>query len=211
MGFELAEVAVLKRLDHANITRSLERRRSWREHALQRHANTKHVFPWTITARLKEITQATEDNLHTVCDLLLATNEKYKLVTSGNQAWLYSNSIELINQFSALQILERKTYTQALINRAVDTIILRNSAHTSRSYFRAVKLTAKEAEILRNFLVMHQQNIRLSPALTLWLEDTKLRLNDYFFVDYAGDSWLTMLSLVRPGLVRKSLQIVPAK
>lgn len=211
VGFDLAEAAVLKRLDHDHIAHSLERRRSWREHALQRHANTKHVFPWTITARLKEITQATEDNLHLVCDILLATTDRFKLVTSGSQAWLYTNSVELIQQFAELDILERKTYTQALVNRPTDTIILKNNSHSNRTYFKTLKLTAAEAVNLRNFLNMHSENIRLSPALSEWVNDTKLRLSDYFFIDYTGESWLTLLSLVRPGLIRKTITIIPAK
>jgi hypothetical protein len=211
VGFELAEAAVLKRLDHDHITRSLERRRSWREHALQRPANTKHAFPWTVTARLKEITQETESNLHIMCDLLLASPAPYKLVTSGSQAWIYTNQLSIIKEISEIDFIERKVYTQAQVNRPTDTIILKNAVHQARSYFRTVKLDVKDAANLRNFLTTHQNNIRLSPALLNWVNDTKFRMSDYFFIDYTEETWLTMLSLVRPGLIRKSIKIIPAK
>jgi hypothetical protein len=211
MSFDLAEVVILKRLDHDHINRSLERRRSWREHALQRHVNTKNVFPWSVTGRLKEITEETAENLHLMCDLLQAVKHKFKLVTSGNQAWIYTNELALIQQFSELDMLQSKTYTQAVINRPADTIMLKNSVYTSRSYLRSPKLDPKDAANLRSFLNIHRDNIRLSPALSQWAAQSKLRLADYFFIDYCGESWLTMLSLVRPGLIRKTIKIIPAK
>lgn len=211
VGFDLAEAAVLKRLDHAAIRQGIERRRAWREHALQRHASTKSTFPWPLGDRLREITQETEANLHTVCDLLLDTVHAYKLVTTGNTAWVYTNSLDLINELDQLDILANKSYTQALINRPADTIILKNSPHTARSYFRAVKLDVKDSQNLRSFLNLHKENIRISPALLAWLEDSKYRMADYFFIDYSGETWLTMLSLVRPGLIRKTIKIIPDK
>jgi hypothetical protein len=43
------------------------------------------------------------------------------------------------------------------------------------------------------------------------LDDPFLRTQDYFFVDHDTASWSSMLSLVRPGIIRKTLQIVTAK
>jgi hypothetical protein len=51
----------------------------------------------------------------------------------------------------------------------------------------------------------------MSPGLKNWVHDPLTRTQDYFFVDHNGSSWLSMLSLVRPGIIRKTLQIVAAK
>jgi hypothetical protein len=48
----------------------------------------------------------------------------------------------------------------------------------------------------------------VSPALTEWIAEPFNRTQDYFFVDYNSESWLTMLGLIRPGLIRKTVQIV---
>jgi hypothetical protein len=61
-----------------------------------------------------------------------------------------------------------------------------------------------------NFLA-NQPMVRLSPALTQWIDLKFTRTQDYFFIDYNTTAWLTMLSLVTPGLIRKTLQIIPAK
>jgi hypothetical protein len=53
-----------------------------------------------------------------------------------------------------------------------------------------------------------QDEVRISPALAEWVDTPFNRTQDYFFVDYNAETWLTMLSLVRPGLIRKTVQIV---
>jgi hypothetical protein len=64
---------------------------------------------------------------------------------------------------------------------------------------------------LVKFLQNHQNTVRLSPALTQWLPLSFNRTQDYFFVDYDSPLWLTMLALVHPGLIRKTMQIIQAK
>jgi hypothetical protein len=53
--------------------------------------------------------------------------------------------------------------------------------------------------------------VRLSPALKSWISQSFNRTQDYFFVDHDSLTWLTMLSLVQPGIVRKTMHIIPAK
>jgi exopolyphosphatase/guanosine-5'-triphosphate,3'-diphosphate pyrophosphatase len=51
----------------------------------------------------------------------------------------------------------------------------------------------------------------LPAALEAWLDDPFLRTQDYFFVDHDSEAWPTMLALVQPGVIRKTLAIVTAK
>jgi hypothetical protein len=88
---------------------------------------------------------------------------------------------------------------------------LQRSNYKFRTYFRFVKLTTTEKNTLSAFLIGQQSHAKLSPSLKLWIQNPFNRVQDYFFVDYATDSWLTMLNLVRSGLVRKTLHIITDK
>jgi hypothetical protein len=138
---------------------------------------------------------------------LLATRVDFKLVTSVSQAWVYTNNVELIEQLSQFDFLIAQQYTQAIIDRPKNTIRLRDPQHQYRSYLKSVKLTEEEKTQLINFL-MNQQDIRISPALAHWTEDRWHRTQDYFFVDHDTESWLVMLALVKPGLIRKTATLI---
>ena len=179
----------------------------WRQTAQQRRINNKQAT----NIHWRDITEDTVNNLHLVAQTLLTTTTDFKLVVGGNRAWVYTNDCSLFDQLDDISVLQHKTYTQAQINRPRDSIRLQRSNYKFRTYFRFVKLTATEKNTLSAFLIGQQSHAKLSPSLKLWIQNPFNRVQDYFFVDYATDSWLTMLNLVRPGLVRKTLHIITDK
>lgn len=205
MTFTLQEVSALKTLEHSYIDSIIERRVSWREISIQRwrggHTHSRHIWD--------EITPEVVANLHELADMLLATTVPYKLVTSVNRAWVYSNDLGLFKLLSANQNLLDQNFTEAIITRPKNSIKLRNPKHTHRSFMRSIKLLDHEKTRLVNFF-NNQPSIRLSPAFEAWLMTPFNRSQDYFFIDHSGESWLVMLSLVKPGLIRKTLDIVSA-
>jgi hypothetical protein len=110
-----------------------------------------------------------------------------------------------------MRMLRGKKYSEAVIDRPKNTIQLKNPRHQYRSYFKITKITSQQKNMLINFLTNQQSSIRISPALTTWTTSVFYRTQDYFFIDHNEMSWLTMLSLVHPGIIRKTLQIVAAK
>ena len=210
MGFELDEVSCLRTLDHDSIDSMMKRRQEWRELAQHRWLNAKQN-----TARLnrvhKPITEQTIGDLHTLAEVLLTTDKDFKLVVSANQAWVYTNNPALFDCLEQLPILQCKTYSQAQVNRPPNTVKLKNSNYSFRSYFKFSKLTALQKDQLVDFLINQQTQVRLSPSLKTWINQPFNRVQDYFFIDYKTASWTTMLALVHPGLIRKTLQIIPAK
>ena len=44
-----------------------------------------------------------------------------------------------------------------------------------------------------------------------WVQEPFTRLQDYYFVDHDSLQWLTLVSLVSPGLIRKTMQILTDK
>lgn len=202
IGFRLSEVSALRDgLDSESIDQVLDSRQSWRERVRTRWPQNNFVRGHD------EITSETRENLYAFADFLQQTTDPYKMVISVNQCWVYSNQPNLLERIGRLPFVRATKFTQSVITRARNTVALKNPQYQYRSYFRSIKLTPGEKDQLINFF-NNQPNIRISPALVRWLLTPFNRTDDYFFVDYNGTSWLTMLSLVRPGLIRKTSQLV---
>lgn len=210
MGFHLEEVSCLRELDHDKIEDMIQRRREWREMARRRWRGPKAA---TILGMAygREITDEIIANLHALAEMLITAPEDFKLVVSVNQAHVYTNNLILINRLDRMSILHYKTFAQARVVRPRDTVALKCPRHRFRSYFRLLNLTAQQKNHLEAFLNNHQDSVRMSPALREWWALPFNRIQDYFFVDYNEETWLTMLNLVAPGVIRKTVQIVPAK
>jgi hypothetical protein len=209
--FRLEEVSCLRTLDHDQIDRMIERRIAWRriDQTLTR-SKSANMSATMLSNRSSKITETTVENLHMLAEVLLTTSAAFKLVVSSFTSYLYTNDLALIDTVSKLPGVSNLEYSQAVVSRPKNTIQLKDPKHQWRSYFKIGKLTTEQKTQLVNFLA-NQSDIRISPALTQWIDLKFTRTQDYFFVDYNTTSWLTMLSLVTPGLIRKTLQIIPAK
>jgi len=204
--FHLEEVSCLRTLDHAHIDRMIERRIAWRriDQTLSRPQITQ------LSNQSNKITEATVENLHTLANVLLTTPATFKLVVSVFTGYVYTNDLTLIDQLAKLPGMSNIEYNQAVVGRAKNTVALKNPQHQWRSYLKINKLSIEQKTHLKNFLA-NQPAVRASPALQQWMDAKLITTHDYFFIDYNETAWLTMLSLVQPGLIRKTLQIVPAK
>lgn len=193
----------MRGLSHDLIDERLDQRIEWRNIARKRWRSSMESTGWNV------ITDEIRADLHLICNKILDSQVDCKLIVSTHFGWIYTNDLNLINQLKSLRCLTNKTYTQAVVNRPKNTVRLKNSPYSTRSYFINVKLTPAEKDTLKNFFANQQEHIRTSPSFNSWLTvHPYLRTQDYFFIDYTGEQWLTMLSLIRPGLIRKTLTII---
>jgi hypothetical protein len=199
--FRLSEVSALRdSLDRASIDDLLDRREKWRQRVRDRWPNNNFVRGHNT------ITEQVRTDLYDFADFLTLTTEPYKMVITLDQCRIYSNSANLLDRIGRLPFIRNPKYSESKITRARNTITLKNAQHQFRSYFKNVKLTSAEKIQIDNFL--KQQEVRVSPALKEWINSPFNRTQDYYFVDYNSELWLTMLSLIRPGLIRKTVNIV---
>jgi hypothetical protein len=210
MGFHLDEVSCLRELSHAHIDEFINRRIQWRKTIQNRRNNGYRPHSTIMSRRWRDITEKTVEDLHKLTDVLLTTSFKFKLVVSMDQGYVYSNDLLLLEQLESMPELTQKTHTQAVINRDKNTIKRCNSQHAFRSYFKSVKLNSKQKDQLVDFLHHQKEHVRMSPSLTKWIDQPFNTVQDYFFIDYNTPTWVTMLSLVQPGIIRKTMHIVPA-
>jgi hypothetical protein len=199
MSFHISEASVLKDLDHDSIDSRLRKRREWRAITNQQ--------PRPLSPQL-DISPAAQSDLHAVCTVLQSSTCPFKMVVSHNTVWIYTNHTALLDTINALSEINFKKFFKAVIARPKNTILLKASKYASRCYFKSLKLTSEEKKLICNFFNNNQDNIRIGPAFKTWCDSRFTRLQDYFFIDYTNESWLVMLSLIRPGLIRKTMQIV---
>lgn len=198
----LSEASALRNtLDIEEIVATLNQREQWRDRVRTRWPQNNFV------RQHQPITDTTRNNLFAFADFLQQTTDPYKIVISANQCWIYSNNSIMLERIGRLPFVHDAKYTEAIVVRAKNTIALKNPQHTHRSYFCNVKLSVQEKDHLLNFF-NNQPDIRISPALKEWLSLPFVRTQDYFFVDHSNPTWLTMLALVVPGLIRKTSQLV---
>jgi hypothetical protein len=200
--FRLHEASALRdSLELEEIDAVLERRSIWRERVRRRWPKNDFV------REHDDITDQTRENLYAFADFLQQVTDPYKIVISINQCWIYSNNSNLLERIGRLPFVSSTKFTQAVIARPRNTVAVKHPRHQHRSYFRNIKLTDSEKDRIQCFL-HSQPDVRISPALTQWLATPFNRTQDYFFIDYNAETWLTMLALVRPGLIRRTVQIV---
>ena len=200
--FCLEEVNCLRySLEAEDIDALLTRREVWRDRVRQRWPQNNFVRPH------QPITDTTREILCAFADFLKLSTVPYKMVISINQCWIYSNDTIFLERIERLPFVNSAKFTESIIVRPRNTVAVKHPHHRYRSYFRATKLNDNEKDRILTFL-QGQADVRISPALTEWIATPFNRTQDHFFVDYNAESWLTMLSLVRPGLIRKTVQIV---
>ena len=200
--FRLEEVNCLRySLEAEDIDALLTRREVWRDRVRQRWPQNNFVRPH------EPITDTTREILYAFADFLKLSTVPYKMVISVNQCWIYSNDTIFLERIERLPFVNSAKFTESKIVRPRNTVAVKHPHHCYRSYFRATKLTTDEKDRILSFL-QGQDEVRISPALSEWIASPFNRTQDYFFVDYDSETWLTMLALVRPGLIRKTVKIV---
>lgn len=203
--FTLIGVSHLRKVDHNYIDASIKLREDWQRQL--------PVYYRTGLYRT-EYTAKHIIDLHNFCDLLLQHPDQYKLVVSGNVGYVYTSNLELISVLSHTDYLQYKKYTRSVVNRPIGTIKLKESRYSKRSYFKSKVFNDQQCQQVRTFFTTQQNDIRLSPSLKEWTTHTSNWRNwvsDYFFVDHNDDSILLLISLISPGLIRKTVSIIVDK
>lgn len=207
VSFQLQECWVFRyTTDHSDIDTRLTRQQEWREKMRER-------WPADSMNRYHSIiTDVTRANIHSMADFITGINSPYKIVVENKIMRIYTSDLNIVQAVEHIGFVQRRKYNQVVINRPRGTILLKNPRHQYRSYFKETKITPEDKQAVAQFLA-NQPGIRIGAGLKTWLDDgytiySSKYTRDYFFVDHDNHSWLTMLALVRPGLIRRTVQII---
>ena len=161
-----------------------------------------------------------ESALRETRDILLEEAGAYQAVISYNVFSLYTNNVKLANKFAQLGNpgVHLHLVRQAAITKPAGVVQLRESKHGYRTYLRERKYSLDQRGMLLNFLYSREGTLRPCGALMNWLRGQSRyymsNLNhsrSYYFVDHDHPNEGTMLSLVMPGIVRKTMPIETTK
>jgi hypothetical protein len=164
-------------------------------------------------------TMTKETALRETRDVLLAETQPFKTVVSFNTVSIYTNRRKLADRLIDLgnDGVHLRLVREAVISKPAGVIQLQESKYAYRTYFRERKYTRDQRDMLKNFLDSRRDTLRVSPALNDWINGNVgyiLNLNysrSHYFVDHDHPNEGTMLSLVMPGIVRKTMPIETTK
>ena len=201
----ISEANCLRYLEPAEFTRAIRNAKHWAE-------NDKWTDrAWSITK---------ETALYETRDLLLSETEPFKTVVSFNTVSIYTNHPDLADRLINLDNdgVRLRLVRQAAITRPAGVVQLRESQYAYRTYFRERRINLEQRNMLANFLNSRQGTLRVSTALDNWVNGKFIgyvRNHSYsrahYFIDHDHPNEGTMLSLVMPGIVRKTMPIETTK
>lgn len=147
-------------------------------------------------------------------NLLTEYTDDVRLHVTRNWATVYTNTLGLYDQLLKIKEIKNIEVTEAVVVRPKDSVICARSPHSTRTYFHdKIFHSFAEKENLSKFL-LGQKDIRLSPSLEKWCNVDYQRYRGvfkHFFIDHNDDRILTLVSLVTPNLIRKSVDIIKGK
>jgi hypothetical protein len=165
-----------------------------------------------------KFTTKCRSNLESARAFLAAETEPKKLVFFNNTITVYTNDLGLYDRLIENDWAGFVFSKQAELDLPPDTILLKNPQYQYRTYFRgrsfgkqqkarlATWITTQGKDVsasksLRTFL-----EIELNPIRTLWWRNDATE--SYYYIEHNSLQYETLLSMICPGMVRKTLPIV---
>ena len=161
-----------------------------------------------------------ESALRETRDILLEQAGTYKAVVNFGNVSIYTNNRRLADRFAELgnPSVRLHLVRQAVITKPAGVVQLQESKYGYRTYLRERKYSLDQRNLLLNFLDSREGTLRPCGSLMAWLrQQPKYYLANlnysqrHYFVDHDHPNEGTMLSLVMPGIVRKTMPIETTK
>lgn len=148
------------------------------------------------------------ENLIIAFDFLDQHRDCVKLLVSYNVMYVYSNDPVLLEKITQQHWAKFRSAVQACVNLPRDVVLLTNPQYQYRSYFKDKVLNETQASMLLNFLESRSDIYSITRSfranLNRWRRPYIPR---HLFVDHNDLKDITMLNLVVPGLIRKTLTV----
>ena len=158
--------------------------------------------------KIEQIGKGLREDLFSVFDNIDAVRSKIKLVVSYNIMYIYSNDISVLEHLANLTQARYNGAVQAVIDRPRDVVLINNPKFKYRSYFKDRILEPVECERLIKFIESRKGVYGITRTLKANLNRYNVHyLQRHLFVEYNDPKDITMLNLVVPGLIRKTMSV----
>lgn len=147
-------------------------------------------------------------NMLLMIDTINAVSVPFKRIVYTEWQHFYTNDPEFFGQLVSIDEVNYVSYHEADVRKPRDTVILQHSDYAWRSYFKERWYSREQLELLCNFIVSRPQQFYITPNWRKRLTQRHCWITRMFFVDHHDKNDVTMLNLVLPGCVRKTMPIV---
>ncbi len=178
------------------------------------HKELDHLISYRNRARAQwagvkeQIGKTIRDDLFAVFDELQKVRDQIKLVVSFNIMYIYSNDISALEHFARLKQVSFNNAVQSVVDKPRDVVLINNPKFKYRSYFKDRVLEKTDCERLLNFIESRKDIYGVTRTLKSSLSRFNVHyLQRHLFVEHNDPKDITMLSLVVPGLIRKTLSV----
>lgn len=201
VNFLFQELPALRYSDHKTIDDYIENQK-WR-----RQVN--FGGSWQFQSFRHPITDETIKNCHKLFDAKKAIPSDHKLVISLDTGHLYTSSLMDVHGFVSSPGVLLLDINKVELDRPRNTMIVKSAKHNYRTYFKNQHITREQKQNLVQFL-LDRTDIRIGPAMTQWLTmwENHRYVADNYFIDHNDDGFLTMLALVSPIKIKKTLTLL---
>lgn len=155
----------------------------------------------------RTISEDKENFLLEVCGHLQNLNKDSKRLFYRDWLYLYTNNTRELEELVSKDIADHWYGQKAVLSVPRDCLLMKEPVHSYRSYFRTHLPDNDYRARLQNFFSTRKDQYRCSPSLKRALKSNHTYFLDYYFVDYNHPHDLTMLNLVAPKSIRKTLNI----
>lgn len=194
--------------DINNLDASIETHKYWERQRQINSSYSRHTDSFTTA-----FTTTVVNNLHLTADCIKQFSSDVKVVCSSwDTVHVYTNSetaIEAVELLSHVAVYSKK---KADISIPTNTILLKDPKYKFRTYFKNRKLGKEGIKQLKSWLLSQGKEVELAPSLKYWVKTGGGRwardsdwTEDYWFVNHNIKSYESMIGMIAPGLVRKTM------
>jgi len=139
-----------------------------------------------------------------------------KRISNYDDMYLYTNNLLQLQNIMSAQYLTKKSISRAQVSLPSNVILLKNPKHQYRTYFKEKWLEINHGVALAKFLLSRRDCYGYTPGFEYHLTRYnkmptgnigRLCLRSHYFVDHDSPGDALMLSMICPGIVRKTLPI----
>lgn len=198
--FYQKEIGCARSFDSRVMAQSISRRRLWN--------NASNP------ARGDRFSDEVIADLGNTLDLLKSIKDTTKITFCSDWCYVYTNDFDVVDRIIK-QTPNSNYYTakQAVITHDADTIVVAEPQFKFRTYFKERDVGQDRVEMLHNWVSNQGEQIQPSKVMKRWLNGSYSRWNSHrcqrhFYIEHNDRKYETMMSLLVPGLIRKTVSVV---
>lgn len=212
VGWPQSEINTLRNsLDEYKVEQAIANARYWE------HQRWTRGYGYGRTTEFRsEITAAVVNDIHRV-RALLAQNPDHKRMLSVGYISVYTDDDAFKDSLIELAktVSDRMVVRQARVIYPEDSIVLHEPKYRYRTYLRSRQITNENIDTLKNWVRAQGSELRPGPGLEYFMKTQKGGYYkapnwtmDYHFFDHNDLRYETMLRMVLPVAIRKTVPIV---